>query len=172
MKFQPKKQFQIKRMFGLAAPIASAAEQDTKEYLEDLLGAQTRGRIDRLSAMSYDDANNMIVALGGTAFPFMSRSKRTENYRKQVAGVKTIETDAHLKLIEELAGMRGWTAESLVKFCRRNIKKDSPTTTEDGNKIVEGLKAMNRREGLLKFSPTTKVQSPKTTAEPSFRRVA
>ncbi|MEQ1644891.1 MAG: hypothetical protein ABL959_15690, partial [Pyrinomonadaceae bacterium] len=102
-------------------------------------------------------------------FTLFSRSKRTENYRKQVAGVKTIETDAQLKLIDELAALRGWTQDSLIKFCQRVIKKDSPATTDEGNKIVEGLKSMNRRDGLLQF-PAAKPAA--KSPEPAFRRVA
>ena len=167
-KFQPKKNFQIQRMFGLAKPIADQSGQDVKEYLESLAFTVTM-RTERLSELSFDEANDMIEKLGGNRFVLLRRSRRTENYRKQQAGIKTIETDAQLKLINDLAAMRGWTAESLVKFCQRVIKKDSPTTTEEGNKIAEGLKAMNQRDGLLKFKRNT----PATTAvEPSFRRVA
>lgn len=170
---QPKKQFQIKRLFGLAAPKAAAAGMETKEFLEDLALSTTR-RTQQLSELNFDEANDMIKALGGVPFQLFTRSKRTENYRKQVAGVKTIETDAQLKLIDELAAMRGWSAESLAKFCQRVIKKDSPTTTDEGNKITEGLKAMNRRDGLISFPKSTAstTSTKSTSTEPKFRRVA
>lgn len=159
-------------MFGLAAPIAAAAGEDTHEYLGDLAFKVTRERTSSLKEISFDDANNMIVALGGTAFPFLTRSKRTENYRKQVAGVKTIETESHLKLMNELAGKLGWDEARLRGFCNRQIKKDSPTTTEEGNKVVEGLKAMVKRGSNVAVFPVGDRQKPAVSKEPGFRRVA
>ncbi len=169
-KAQPKKQFQIRRLFGLAKPNARDACMDIHDYLADLAHGVTDERTSSLKELTFDEANKMIVALGGTAFALVVRSKRTENYRKQSAGIKSIETDAQLKLIDELAGARGWTAVSLEKFCQRMIKKTLPTTTEEGNKIVEGLKAMNKREGILPFKskPAPIAEDP----QPSFRRVA
>ena len=168
---QPKKHFQIKRLFGLAAPKAAAAGMDTKEFLEDLANSVTR-RTSQLSELTFDEANACIVSLGGVAFQLFTRSKRTENYRKQQLGIKTIETDAQLRYIDELAAMRNWTADSLRKFCNTVIKKDSPTTTEEGNKIVEGLKAMNQRDGLISFPMQKPARSKGVSTEPKFRRVA
>ena len=169
---QPIKDFQRKRLFGLAKFKAEHNWQTTHEYLGDLAFVVTRERTSSLKELTFAEANDMISSLGGVPFSLFTRSRRTENYRKQVAGVKTIETDAHLKLIDELAAIRGWTQDSLIKFCQRVIKKDSPVTTDEGNKIVEGLKAMNRRDGLLKFStPHSAIRTPHS-AEPSFRRVA
>ncbi len=170
---QPKKHFQIQRLFGLAKPKAELAGMNTKEYLEELRGQITRGRTMSLSTLTFEEANFMIEVLGGTPFSLFTRSKRTENYRKQVAGIKTIETDAHLKKIEDLAAQLGWDADRLRGFCQRQVKKDSPATTEDGNKVLEGLKAMNRRDGLLAFKTSETSETAQTTAsEPSFRRVA
>lgn len=168
---QPKKQFQLKRLFGLAKPIAERACWPVKEHLETIAATVTNGRVKSLSELTFDEANAMIVRLGGAPFQLHTRSKRTENYRKQVAGIKTIESGSQLKLIQELAAMRGWTDESLFKFCNRVIKKDLPVTTEDGNKIVEGLKAMNRRDGLIAF-PVRKPARSKGSVEPKFKRVA
>jgi hypothetical protein len=171
---QPKKHFQIQRMFGLAKEPAERARWSTKEHLETIAATVTNGRVSSLSELTFDEANAIIVRLGGSAFPLYS--KRTENHRKQQAGIKTIETDAQLQLIRELAILRNWSVESLNKFCQRVIKKDLPTTTEEGNKIVEGLKAMNRRDGLLAFPARTETVTDrgpsKSKTKPKFRRVA
>src|SRR4051794_6836009 len=97
-----KRPFQIQRMFGLARKPADAEGIPVKDYLE---GLAPSGK--RLSELTFDEANAVIVKLGGTAFSLRGFSKRTENYRKQQAGIKTIETDAHLGLIDELARGRG-----------------------------------------------------------------
>lgn len=161
-KSQPKTNAQVRRIFGLANDHAKlAGYNDTREFLAD-------AGYPSVSSVTFDEANNLIKALGGDPFSGRGKSIRMQNYRKQVAGVKTIETDAQLKLIGELAAMRGWSDESLQKFCQRVIKKDAPVTTEEGNKIVEGLKAMNRRDKLLAFKPKAKP----AVREPGFRRVA
>lgn len=170
-------------MFGLAAKPASVAGVTPHDYLSELASDVTRGCTASLAALSYDEANAMIVKLGGDPIASRSVSKRTENYRKQKSGIETIVTSAHIKKIDELASLRGWSPESLQKFCRRVIKKDSPATAHEANKITEGLKAMNRRDNLVAFPVRTgsgsdrvsETQNPKpkaTAQEPSFRRVA
>lgn len=94
-------------------------------------------------------------------------SKRTENYRKQQAGIKSIETENHLNFIDELARLRNMSSEGLEKMGTRMLKHWPPRTTAEGNKIVEALKAMNKRDGL--GSADTPVR---TSVEPKFRRVA
>lgn len=170
---RPKTNFQIGRMFGLARK-AQHGFDDDHDYLASVALEVTNGRTSHLSKLFYDEANAIIVKLGGDAVTTRPVSRRTENYRKQVAGVKTIETDAQLKKIDELAAMRGWSQESLAKFCRRVIKKDSPATTEEGNKIVEGLKAMNRRDGLIGFPVRTGSRSDRVSSQSQikFRRIA
>lgn len=177
LKLRPKSSLQIRRLFGLAAKPASVAGVRAHDYLSELASDVTRGRTSSLAALHFDEANAMITRLGGDPITSRSVSKRTENYRKQKAGIETIVTSAHIKKIDELAAMRGWSPESLQKFCRRVIKKDAPATAHEANKITEGLKAMNRRDGLLKF-PRRNAQPPVRNAgssgenEPSFRRVA
>lgn len=158
-------------MFGLAEPKAKLAGMETHDYLADVVFRITRERTDSLAELTFDEANACIKDLGGVPFQLFARSKRTENYRKQQAGIKTIETDAHLKLIEELSGALGWDADRLRGFCQRQIKKDSPTTTEEGNKVVEPLKAMCSRAGIIVFPKSAK-STASTTSEPKFRRVA
>lgn len=175
-KLQPKSNLQIRRLFGLASKPASAAGATPHDYLSKLASDVTRGRTSSLAALSFDEANAMIVKLGGDTITSRSVSKRTENYRKQKAGIETIVTDAHLKKIDELAAMRSWSSETLAKFCRRVIKKDAPTTAHEANKITEGLKAMNRRDNIVAFPSTGERASVRVSesakSEPKFRRVA
>lgn len=167
-KTQPKKHFQIQRMFGLAKDKAAAAGMDTKEYLEQLADQVTLGETSSLKPLTFEQANDMITVLGGDPFRAYGNSKRNENYKKQQAGIKTIETDAHLKLIDEYAAKLGWDADRLRGFCNRQIKKDVPTTTAEGNSVLEGLKAMANRAGNVAQFPKAAAK----TAEPTFRRVA
>lgn len=156
---QPKQQFQIRRMFGLAKDKALAAGMETKEYLESIAKKQ-------LSTLTFDEANDVIVTLGGAA---MTRkfSRRTVNYHRQVAGVKAVETEAHLDFMQELAKLRGMSDEGLEKMGTRMLKHWPPRTTEEGNKVIEALKSMNKRDGI------TPPQTPTpAAAEPKFRRVA
>lgn len=175
---------QIRRMFGLAAPKAKLAGHETKDFIEAQVHAVTLSKKDRISELTFDEANDVIVALGGDPIRLFvgaparasrsgvtfGTSKRTENYRKQAAGIKTIETDAHLKKIHELAAVRGMSDEGLQSLAGRMNTPWPPQTTEQGNRIVEALKAMNKRDGLVQFP---KVRS--TTGDqpsPTFRRVA
>ena len=118
-KTQPKKPFQIQRMFGLARKPADAARIPVKEYLEEIAAGVTRGEIERLSELSFDQANDVIARLGGTPFSKKGLSKRTENYRKQAAGIKTIETDAHVEFIRKHAERRNMTEEGIAKLAAR-----------------------------------------------------
>lgn len=156
---QPKKHFQIQRMFGLAKPKAELAGLDTKEYLEDLAGK-------RLSELTFDEANIQIEKLGGTAFRAYGNSKRNENHKKQEAGVKSIETVSHIEFIRKLAEKRG-IGESGLESLASRMRLPWPTqTTEQGNKIAEAIKSMIKRDA------EKAAQSEAVVAEPAFRRVA
>lgn len=167
---RPKTNAQIRRMFGLAKPKAEAARMDTHEYLADVALIQTERRTSSLAELTFDEANKCIRSLGGDPLSRRGISKRTENYRKQQAGVKSIETENHLNFIDELARLRGMTPEGVEKLATRMHVPWPPRTTEQGNKIVEALKAMNKRDGLTQ-SQRSKVKS-QSQNEPMFRRVA
>ena len=144
MPSQPKTTDQLRAIFGLGKKLGME-----KEDLEQLAHDQTGGQVERLSALSFDQANAMIRHLGGDPFPAPGVTPiRTANHRRQKAGVKQIETRKHLDMIDELAKLRNMTPEGLEKLCRRMIKKPRPATTQEGNKIVEALKAMNKRDGI------------------------
>ena len=174
-KTQPKKHFQIQRMFGLAKAPADMYGGDIHDHLSAIAHVETNGRTGSLKELTFDEANKVIVALGGEPFRAYGNSKRNENYKKQAAGIKTIETDAHLRKIDDLAAKLGWDADRLRGFCQRQIKRDVPTTTEEGNKVLEGLKAMVKRQANVVTFPTRNPE-PETLnqipAQPSFRRVA
>jgi hypothetical protein len=161
---------QIRRMFGLAKPKADAAGYEVKDFIEATVLAVTLSKKHRISELTFDEANDVIQALGGDPIRSYGNSKRAENYRKQQAGVKSIETDAHLNLIQDLARVRNMSANGLERMAVRMIGHWPPRTTAEGNKIVEALKAMNKRDGLVAFpkQPSTVEDQP----SPSFRRVA
>lgn len=168
---QPKKHFQIQRLFGLARQPADAEGIPVKEYLEALAAEllPRLSKLPRLSELTFDEANAMIVRLGGTAFSKYGQSRRTENYRKQQAGIKSIETDNHLNFIDELARLRNMSPEGLAKLASRMHVPWPPRTTEQGNKIVEALKAMNKRDGL---SANSRDSQDSPDSQPGFRRIA
>lgn len=141
--FKPKSTEQLRAIFGLGRNVGC-----TKEDLEELAADVTGGRVERLSLLSWGEANAMIARLGGEPFSASGSPvpRRTENYRNQRAGIKRIESRQHLELIASLAQSRNMSPEGLERLCRRMIKKPSPVTTAEGNKIVEALKAMNARD--------------------------
>jgi hypothetical protein len=143
---------QIRAMFGLAKEPAAKCGQTPKEFLEDLASSLSDGKNAQLSKLTFKAANAIIAKLGGRAFGIGKMSKRTEQFHHQQAGVKRIETSQHLALIERLARGRGMTSEGLENLCRRilgrRLDEDAaPRTTDEGNKIVQALKAMNKRDG-------------------------
>lgn len=171
---KPKTNAQVRRIFGLAKQRSDAADMDVKEYLEDVIRALTDDRVASVSKLSFEEANDAIRVLGGTPISGYGQSKRSENYRKQKAGIKTIETDAHLTKIRDLAALRNMGDEGIAKLAERMHLPWPPNTTEQGNKLVEALKSMNQRDGLISFPVRTASGSDRvsSTPEPSFRRVA
>lgn len=140
--FTPKTTDQLRAIFGLGKNVGM-----DKEDLEGLAETMTSGQVERLSMLSFDQANEMIKHLGGDPFPANGTIPiRTQNYRKQKAGVKTIETEKQLKLIKDLAAKRNMSETALASLCTRIIKRPTPVTTAEGNKIVEALKSMIARD--------------------------
>jgi hypothetical protein len=138
---KPKTHGQLQRIFGLAKPLNCG-----KEDLEELAFEISEGRVERLSLLSFDEANAMIGHLGGE--PFGELSPRTVRHRRQQAGVPTIATNKQLRFLYDLADRRGISDDGLERLCRRMIQKPKPRTTADANKIIEAIKAMNRRDEL------------------------
>ncbi len=138
-KFRTKAQNSL--MFGLAAK-AGVSHDDLREWTSEI----TNGRTDHTSELYYGEAVEIIDRLQKFVNPDET-PRRTVNYRKQKTGVKTIETQAQLKKINDLwFAIPGRTASGLESICLRTIKIEKPRTTKEGNKIVEAIKSMNARE--------------------------
>jgi hypothetical protein len=139
-KFQPRTIKQNNAIFGLAAKHGI-----DHESLRDLAAEVSDGRVDRMGQISFDEANKIIHRLGGD--PFNSRqARRTVNYQRQQAGVHQIAQGSHIELMKKLADGRGISDEGLERLCQRMIKSPRPRTTYETNKIIEALKAMNKRD--------------------------
>jgi Bacteriophage Mu, GemA protein len=97
-----------------------------------------------LKDLSYTEAQRAIQRLKGRDFVPL----RTLQYRRQRAGVQQLITSEHEEKIAALATQRNWSAERLVNFCKRQCGHYPLRTTQDANKVIEGLKAMNQRDDL------------------------
>ena len=147
--FLPKTNAQIKRLFGLAKSPAEAAGWDPKEFLEDLASQVSGGTVDRLSLLPFGVANTMIRRLGGEPLNppgSPTTSRRTARHRRQQAGVVQIASAAQQKLLNDLAAGRGITDDGLKKLSTTMIKKPVPRTTAEVSKLIEAIKAMNKRD--------------------------
>jgi hypothetical protein len=138
---KPKTHQQLQRIFGLARPLNCA-----KEDLEELAFEISEGRVERLSSLSFDEANAMIARLGGE--PFGELSPRTVRHRRQQAGVPMIATKRQLRFLYDLAAKRGISDDGFDRLCRRMIQKPKPRTSAEVSKMIEAIKAMNRRDEL------------------------
>lgn len=141
MPSQPKTTEQLRVIFGLG----NGRGLD-KDALTQILIDRTGGKVERLSLMSFDQANEMIKHLGGD--PIGSASgvpTRTKNYHRQKAGVVQLVTVQQLSKIGQLAKQRNMSTEGLESLCMKVIKKKRPTTTKEANKVTEALKAMIAR---------------------------
>lgn len=144
---------QLRAIFGLAKSRGFALDDDGKAGLAATVSC---GRTDRLSLLTFAEANVAIKHLGGDPFESRSVPRRTENYRRQKQGVKQIAQPAHLQLMYSLAAGRNMSSDGLERMGRRTIKHWPPRTTEDTNKIVEALKSMNQRDRVNSRSQTKK----------------
>lgn len=138
---EPKSAGQVRAIFGLARR-AGHSDEDRHAVIASI----TDGRTDSVKDLTFDEANSVIEHYGGNAFKPAPR--RTVLYRRQKGGVKQLVSQSQLELLASLASQRNWSAEALTKFCERQCGHYPLRTTEDANKVIEALKAMNRREGL------------------------
>lgn len=97
-----------------------------------------------LRELSYSEAEKLIQRLKGQSFVPL----RTLQHRRAKAGVKVMVQQTQLDLIAQLAAQRQWTNYTLTAFCLKVCKRGRPATTNEANKIIEALKAMNRRDDL------------------------
>lgn len=132
---------QIKAIWALSHKLGFDSD-DTHQKVEEVTGKTS------IRALTRNQADDVIESLGGTPSfrDKASTPRRTIQYRRQSAGVTTLATQEHLEKMRSLANGRGITAEGLKSLCRRMIKRDVPLSTKDTNKIIEALKAMNKRD--------------------------
>lgn len=137
---------QNKAIFALGGRL-KCSHDDLRELAFDI----TSGRTASIKQLTFDEANGMIRRLGGRAFdrPNQFNSKRTEQYHKQKARVKTIVTPAQKGKIERLLQQRNIGADGYKLFCRRMLKHDEPRTTIEAKNIIEALKAMIARDRIF-----------------------
>lgn len=142
--FTPKTTEQLRAIFGLGKNLGCE-----KSDLEELAADITGGRVERLSLLSFDEANAMISRLGGEPFNPSSSSpvpRRTANYRKQRDGIVTMATPKALALMDDLAAKRNMSPEGLERMCMRMFKSKRPRTATACNAVIEALKSMNARD--------------------------
>lgn len=144
---------QVRRIYGLARDVRFD-DDDLHQLVEEVAGVAS------IRALSRADADRVIARLGGEPLytpsgsprrqtPQPATPRRTVQYRRQRTAARALPTAAHLDLMRSLAARRNMSEEGLTQLCRSVIKRDRPVSTHQTNKIVEALKAMNRREGLL-----------------------
>jgi len=138
---RPKTTGQVRAIF--AAAQKAGVDFNDKELRGDTVEAVTR-RTRHLSELTFAEAQRVLQKLKGQSFVPL----RTLQHRRKQAGIQQIITDDQQTLIAELASQRKWSVESLTKFCQKVIKRDRPLTTAEAGKVIEGLKAMNRRDNL------------------------
>lgn len=133
------------RTFGQVQAIHAEARRRglDREALRDTVESVTN-RTRSIAELSHAEAQKVIQRLKGNSFVPL----RTLQYRRQRAGIPQLVTPAQLKLIAELASQRDWSVETLAQFCKRQCKREVPRTTQDANKVIEALKAMNRKDRL------------------------
>lgn len=131
----PKTTAQVRRIFGLART-RGLDEADLHTLVEET----TRKTSIRL--LTTPEADLVIERLGGEAMT----ARRTVQHRRKQAGVEQLVPQGQLEKIADLAAGRNWSAEALQNFCRRQCGHFPLRTTTDANKVIEALKAMNRRD--------------------------
>jgi hypothetical protein len=134
---RPKDHGQVKSIFAEAKKRALDGET-----LRDLVADVTR-RTRSIADLTHAEADRVIRRLKGRDYTPL----RTMQHRRAKTGVSQIVTDDQLTKIAALATQRKWSAQTLVNFCIRQCGHPVRTTV-DANKVIEALKAMNKREGL------------------------
>jgi hypothetical protein len=103
-------------------------------------------------ALTKMEAQRLITGLrGGKQSANFSASRRRA---MGGAGRKDAEQQQELhlcnerehKMLREIASQLGWDSARLQAFCRRQIKRESPLSMAEFNKVLWALKAMTGRE--------------------------
>lgn len=133
-----KTQAQVRAIYGRAKTRTMDDDQ-----LHALVTAET-GK-DSIRMLDRKEADKVIVALGGTPLYRNNKSRRTTQHQRKQKGVKQIVTSEQLEFMSSLASQLDWKKETLTNFCQRQIKRGAPSTTEEANKVIEGMKAILSR---------------------------
>ncbi len=133
-------------MFGLASR-AGVSHDDLREWTSEI----TNGRTDHTSELYFHEAVQIIDRLQAFVNPTADKTpRRTQQYRRQQAGVDQIVSPQQLQKLNDLWFSKPErTASGLESICFRTIKVNSPRTTKQCNAIIEAVKSMNRREAML-----------------------
>lgn len=132
---------QIKAIFALG--IKKGLD---KEQLEEIAFSATNGRTSSLKSLTFNEANSIIVILGGKPFEKQPIPRRTLNYRMQKTGVVALASERALQYIDILAKQKGISHEGLTRLCRRMLQSDRPKTAKGASAVIEALKSMIARE--------------------------
>lgn len=137
---QPKSNSQVRAIFGLAKQ-RGIDPDELRAVVEDVTKRSVPAGRTGVAKLNFTQADAVIVKLGGE--PFAAR--RTVQQRRKNAGVQQLVGPNQLLYLKQLANARGWGDDTLADFCRRQCGHARPRTTREANKVIEALKAMNRR---------------------------
>jgi hypothetical protein len=130
---------QVRCMFGLAKSLG--LDNDLlHEVVETVTGKKS------IKLLTVVEANRVNAHLQSKAEKQTPR--RTVQHRRQRASINQVAQPAHIELMRGLARTRNMSDEGLEQLSTRIIKHYPPRTTAETNKVIEALKAMNRRDAL------------------------
>lgn len=104
-----------------------------------------------LKALTRREAYQLLDGLRGKSDDGRSarRWAQGNHGRRNVADrTEHLVNEREMQMLREAASRRGWTAETLKAFIRRQIHADTIHTMRQFNKVFWAIKAMNRRDGL------------------------
>ena len=138
---QRRTNIQNSKMFGLASKLGLSHED-----LRDLAFEVSGERTDHTSELSVKEADRLIERLEKLLPAKKEPSKRTVQYRRQVAGIEQIATATHLDWMNTLARGRSMSEQGLGDLSAKvNGGNRKPRTSKEVNRVIEAIKAMNRR---------------------------
>jgi phage gp16-like protein len=133
---KPKTTSQVRAIFGLVR--RAGIDDDLRHEMVLSVTGKTS-----VADLTFDEANKVIKMFKGVEFKTAPR--RTTLHRRQRANVQQVAQPAHLDLMRSLANHRGMTEDGLRQLSTRIVKHFPPRTTSETNKVIEALKAMNKR---------------------------
>jgi len=121
----------------------------SEENYRAAIYAISSGRTESSAELDVKEANELIVKLGGTPTDFMKRKGGSKAKPTDRSVVKMV-SHGQRNTITQLA-MERWGdshATALKSFCEssKTIGKAYPRTSKEAQRVIETLKAMNRRD--------------------------